>query len=326
MISLAQSLPIDDGRKHPKPLGTIQVDVDDLWVYYESLFLPTPEAAQPVVYDQGIPRLLDLFDEFDIRATFFICGRDLPRQAASIREMVKRGHEVANHTYSHPSGFAKLSTREKEAEIYRCHHLITEAAGIAPVGFKSPAFSFRRDQLSILAQAHYCYDSSILPTFYAPLMRQMPYVLHKHKVDSTHFGAFWHGFAPLAPYEPDPAHPYRPRQESRQRLDNPLARLREAPVTTMPLLRLPMHSTFILSSNRRIFDVGMALVRTRQLPINYLLHGADVLDTILDPVLESYPFLQRSWREKEPLYRHILQRLTDYFEILPTRDLIECLN
>lgn len=304
--------------------GTIQIDVDELWVYYTSLSLPVPQNARHLVYEQGVPRLLDLFDEFGIRATFFVCGQDLPKQTAVIQEMIKRGHEVANHTYSHPSGFAKLTFAEKKDEILRSHELISAAAGIEPVGFKSPGFSFRRDQLSILEEAGYLYDSSILPTYYAPVMRWLPYLLHKQKVDSTHFGAFLHGFAPLRPYYPDKLRPYRTQKATPLETSDDITKhFWEVPVTTVPFIRTPMHSTFILSTNQRLFDIGTALVRKQAIPINYLLHGADVLDTIDDPALESYPFLQRSWDEKRPLYLHILKTLINYFELLPTRQLIE---
>ena len=76
-----------------------------------------------------------------IRATFFVVGRDLPAQAASVREMVRRGHEVANHSTWHRPGFARLTREEKRADIATTHWLITDAAGQPPVGFKSPGFS-----------------------------------------------------------------------------------------------------------------------------------------------------------------------------------------
>lgn len=303
----------------PKPLGTIQVDVDELWVYYESLFSPVPADAPALVYEQGIPRLLDLFDEYGIQATFFVCGRDLPAHNRAVAEMVRRGHEIANHTYSHPMGFARLSPDAKRAEISRSHDLIAAAAGRAPVGFKSPGYSFHPEQLAILAGLGYLYDSSILPTPFAPILRQMPRWLNGKEVDPTHFGRARHGLAPLRPYRPDPARPERPRRNA---ANTPQAGLWEAPVTTVPLLRLPMHSTFVLATGRLLFDLGSQLARFRAVPVNYLLHGADVLDRVNDPALESYRFLQRSWADKEPLYRHMLADLASRYRLRCTRDFV----
>ena len=102
----------------PKPIGTVQVDVDDLWVYYQSIGRNAPNEARALVYEQGIPRLLELFEAYGIRATFFIVGRDLPAQGASVRELIRRGHEVANHSTWHRPGFARAHPRGK-ARRYR---------------------------------------------------------------------------------------------------------------------------------------------------------------------------------------------------------------
>lgn len=91
----------------------------------------------------------------------------------------------------------------------------------------------------------------------------------------------------------------------------------------MPFLRLPIHSTFVLSTGRPLFDLGLALLQRRGLPLNYLLHAADVIDPIEDPALASYRFLQQSWTAKRPLYEHMLARLSASYRLVPTKELIE---
>ncbi len=318
--------------------GTLQVDVDELWVYYESIGQPTPEDAPTPVYGQGIPRLLDLFDRFGIRATFFVCGRDLPAQNAAVAAMVRRGHEVANHSASHRNGYARLSYAEKRADIAEAHALIAGAAGERPVGFKSPGFSFSPDLLDVLGELGYLYDSSLLPTFYAPLLRLLQRQLSRGHVDPTHYGRAAHGLAPLAPYRPDPRRPYR-RQVDRETgtpgrngagqpaitpapLPPGASVPWEAPVTTVPLVRLPMHSTFVLSAGSWLFDLGLALARARRVPINYLLHAADVIDAVPDPALASYRFLTQPWERKRPLYEHMLGALSAAYRLAPTREFV----
>lgn len=307
-----------------QPLGTIQVDVDDLWVYYESIGRPAPAEVRALVYEQGIPRLLDLFDRFAIRATFFVVGRDLPAQNAAVREMVGRGHEVANHSTWHRPGFARLAREEMAADLATAHHLITAAAGVPPTGFKSPGFSFSPHQLDLLAGLGYLYDSSLLPTFYAPALRGLQAALSGGHVDPSHYGRAPNGLAPLHPYRPSSAAPHRPAPGASPRgsvrRDGP--EIWEAPVTTVPLLRLPMHSTFVLSAGRPLFDVGFALARARGVPINYLLHGADVVDAASDPALASYRFLTQPWSEKRPLIEHMLGKLSQSYRLVPTRELV----
>jgi hypothetical protein len=315
-----------------RPLGTLQVDVDELWVYYESIGLPTPRDAPAQAYREGIPRLLDLFDRFGVRATFFVCGRDLPLQAQTVAEMARRGHEVANHSTGHRNGFARLSPAEKRADIAITGELIAQAAGRPPVGFKSPGFSFSPDLLEVLADLGYLYDSSLLPTPYAPLLRSLYRGLSARTIDPTHFGQATNGLAPLIPYRPDSARPYRRMSGgSRSPATNKDARdpqlsqasaFWEAPVTTMPFTRLPMHSTFVLRSGRWLFDLGMALIRARGVPVNYLLHAADVMDAVADPALASYGFLMQSWSEKRLLYEHMLEELSMAYRLVPTCDFI----
>jgi len=90
----------------------------------------------------------------------------------------------------------------------------------------------------------------------------------------------------------------------------------------MPFLRLPMHSTFVLSAGQWLFDLGLALVRARRVPINYLLHAADVVDPVADPVLGSYRFLTQSWEAKRPLYEQILARLSATYRLVPTMEFV----
>jgi peptidoglycan-N-acetylglucosamine deacetylase len=298
-------------------LGTLQVDVDELWVYYESIGLQTPGNAPGLVYTQGIPRLLDLFEHFGVRATFFVCGRDLPAQAATVAEMTRRGHEVANHSALHRNGFARLAPAEKRADIVAAGDLIAQATGARPVGFKSPGFSFSPDLLVVLAELGYLYDSSLLPTFYAPLLRVLQKQLSHGHVDSTHYGRAIHGFAPLDPRQ------WQMADGRWQHAARSTLRIWEAPVTTMPITRVPMHSTFVLSAGRWLFDLGLALAKSRRVPVNYLLHAADVVDTVADPALASYSFLARSWESKRPLYEHMLKALSAAYRLVPTREFLQ---
>jgi hypothetical protein len=311
-----------------KPLGTLQVDIDELWVYYESIGRPAPPDALSLVYQQGIPRLLDLFDHYEIRATFFVCGRDLPAQAGALRAVIARGHEVANHSATHRNGFARLSPEQKRADIAAAGAAIADATGAAPVGFKSPGFSFSPDLLDVLTDLGYLYDSSLLPTFYAPLLRGLQKLLSGGHVDPTHYGRASNGLASLAPFRITQWHNAKSEtpalaseRSAGASVRNPKS-LWEAPVTTTPILRLPMHSTFVLSAGRWLFDFGFGLARARNTPINYLLHAADVVDAVTDPILGSYRFLVQPWEAKRPLYEHMLATLSAAYRLVPTAEFL----
>lgn len=302
-----------------RPLGTIQVDVDDLWVYYESIGRATPPDAPALAFTRGIPRLLDLFDRFAVRGTFFVCGRDLPAQASVVADIVRRGHEVANHSASHRNGYARLTPAALRVDIAEAGEKIAAATGQRPLGFKAPGFSFNPHLPQALAEQGYLYDSSMLPTPYAPGIRLLQRLLSGGHVDPTHYGRPAYGLAPLRPWRLE-------NKGWKLETANPTSNLQplvwEAPVTTMPLLRLPMHSTFVLAAGRPLFDLGLALARLQRVPINYLLHAADVVDAVTDPVLASYKFLRLDWAAKRALYEHMLAALSSAYRLVPTCELI----
>lgn len=302
-----------------KLLGTLQVDVDDLWVYYESIGRPAPVETPALAFREGVPRWLDLFDRFSVRATFFVCGRDLPAQTVAVQEMVRRGHEVANHSAGHRNGYARLSSRELRTDIAEAGDRIAQAAGQWPVGFKAPGFSFNPALPQILAELGYLYDSSLLPSFYAPVLRLLQGALSQGRVDPTHYGRTAFGCAPLRPFRISKARITDLVWAARRTAGQSIW---EVPVTTAPLLRVPIHSTFVLSTGRWLFDFGLALARVRRVPINYLLHGADPADAVPDPALASYRFLTLPWALKKELFEHMLAQLSRYYRLVPTRELV----
>ena len=78
-----------------------------------------------------------------------------------------------------------------------------------------------------------------------------------------------------------------------------------------------------LNAGRPLFNLGLALVQASSVPINYLLHAADVVDGVTDPALASYKFLTQTWAEKQPLYEHLLTALNERYELVPTREFVE---
>jgi peptidoglycan/xylan/chitin deacetylase (PgdA/CDA1 family) len=90
--------------------------------------------------------VLDLFDARAVKATFFVKGILAEQDAATIEEILRRGHSVANHTQTHPSGSFWCSLPGRIAsEIDDCNRALKNITGTqprwfrAPVGMKNPA-------------------------------------------------------------------------------------------------------------------------------------------------------------------------------------------
>jgi peptidoglycan/xylan/chitin deacetylase (PgdA/CDA1 family) len=94
-----------------------------------------PDAGKKLclTYDDGpnpdwTPALLDLLDEHDAKATFFLIGKWSEREPELIREVVRRGHAIGNHTFTHPTMPAKSDERIRE-ELDACREAV-ETAGV----------------------------------------------------------------------------------------------------------------------------------------------------------------------------------------------------
>ena len=110
-------------------------------------------------------RLLDLFAEFDTKATFFILGEVAATHPGLIKEIALQGHELGIHGYSH-ARYTRLSRVEVKEEITRAKKLVEDISGVEVIGHRAPEFSINQNNLwvlDILLAAGIRYDSSIFP-------------------------------------------------------------------------------------------------------------------------------------------------------------------
>jgi len=116
------------------------------------------------VYDNTM-RLLEMFAEFDTKATFFILGEVAHSHPGLIREIASQGHELGIHGYSHKR-YTQLSREELKEEIVRAKKLVEDASGQEVLGHRAPEFSINQNNLwalEVLQAEGIQYDSSIFP-------------------------------------------------------------------------------------------------------------------------------------------------------------------
>lgn len=110
--------------------------------------------------------LLDLLDEGEATATFFVLGWVAIRHGALIREIARRGHEIACHSFWHRLVY-RLSRTEFEADTRHSKTVLEQTTGTAVLGYRAPCFSITRNStwaLDVLAECGFAYDASIFPT------------------------------------------------------------------------------------------------------------------------------------------------------------------
>lgn len=81
--------------------------------------------------------VLDLLARFDAKATFFACGANIDRQPDVARAIVAAGHELGNHTYSHPN-LLFASRRRVRNEVGWTQRAVLEQTGVRPTLFRPP--------------------------------------------------------------------------------------------------------------------------------------------------------------------------------------------
>lgn len=115
--------------------------------------------------EQSTRRLLALFAESNMKATFFVLGWVAQRSPDLIREIHRQGHEVASHGMSHKLVFDQ-SPQEFAAETYESKALLEDIIGAPVLGYRASTYSITRRSLwalDIIKEAGFTYDSSIFP-------------------------------------------------------------------------------------------------------------------------------------------------------------------
>lgn len=252
-----------------RPPAFIHVDCDGLWAV-EACYGP-PRRVSPEgdpFWLEGLPAALDLLAASAIPATFFVISRDL--RVAAHRDLVLRaiaqGHEIASHSAAHPVGMRRAPLAAVRDEVARSRAEIAEATGQAPLGFRSPGFSFRRAMAPIVRDAGFLYDSSVFASFFGPLLRAARRFLGRRSAAPQHpYGGWREIFTPRGPWWIVPPDGQPP--------------LLEIPVSLTPALRLPAHATFALTRSDASFRALLDWHARRGLPFVWLIHLIDVCDT-----------------------------------------------
>ncbi|MBN7768871.1 DUF3473 domain-containing protein [Marinobacter daepoensis] len=110
-------------------------------------------------------RLLGMFAEQDIKATFFTLGWVAERSPALVRRVLEAGHEVASHGYSHQLIYTQSPEVFRE-ETRRSKQILEDITGVSVTGYRAASYSITsqsRWALDILAEEGFTWDSSIFP-------------------------------------------------------------------------------------------------------------------------------------------------------------------
>lgn len=261
-------------------IASISVDLDALWCYWRIHALPgaPPADARRAILRRCLPRFAELFAACGVKATFFVVGRDLIDDSEGrklLGDLAADGHELANHSFTHPYDLVRLPRSEIAEEIDRAHDAIGSCAVRAPVGFRAPGYEISADVIDLLCARSYRYDSSTFPSipYYAAKTVIMAAMRVVGRPSGSYLGSPRVLAAPTVPYNPASGKPYR-------RGNLPIW---ELPIAVTAGLRLHVIGTSLIMApgwlRRRM--VASAL---RRRFFNLELHGIDLADAASDGI------------------------------------------
>jgi uncharacterized small protein (DUF1192 family) len=297
-----------------KPCASLSLDLDNQWSYMKIHGDPGWE-SHPSYLNVVVPRALEFLKQRNLTITFFIVGQDaaLEKNYAALRSIAAAGHEIGNHSFHHESWLHLYSEKEIDQEIALAEEHIERVTGKRPIGFRGPGYSFSPAVLQVLARRGYQYDASTFPTYLGPIARAYYFMTSKLSKEEREkrkalFGGFKDGLQPLKPYQ--------------WRMG--ATRLTEIPVTTMPIVKVPIHFSYVLYLS--VFSPALALLYfrvalwmcklTRTQP-SLLLHPLDFLGCEDVPELAFFPGMSLPSYKKLATLGKAIDLLAKQFTVLP---------
>ena len=116
----------------------------------------TDEKVVALTFDDGphekyTSELLDTLANYDVKATFFLIGKNVEKHPEIVKRMQNEGHEIANHSYDHRI-LPFYGRREIRRQIDSTASLIDDAAGVIPKYFRPPMGLFTSKVLDVIKE------------------------------------------------------------------------------------------------------------------------------------------------------------------------------
>ena len=160
---------VDEGARFASdaPVNAMTVDVEDYFQVsaFERHIAPADWERMPQRVERNTSRVLELFADRGVHATFFTLGWVAERFPALVRRIAEAGHEVASHGFDHTRVIHQEPSQFR-ADVTRTKRLLEDVTGRAVRGYRAATYSIGASNLwalDVLQAAGYRYSSSIYP-------------------------------------------------------------------------------------------------------------------------------------------------------------------
>ena len=116
--------------------------------------------------EKNVDRYLEIFEENDVKATFFVLGFIVEEHPEMVKKIANMGHEIASHGYGHELVYKQTPDEFKE-DIHRSKVLLEDIIGRKVLGYRAPSWSITDRSLwalEILEEEGFMYNAGIFPT------------------------------------------------------------------------------------------------------------------------------------------------------------------
>lgn len=115
------------------------------------------------VWKEGMPILLDIYQKYDIKSTFFFTGYIASLYPGIVKMIQGYGHEVASHSFSHKKeyGLDVLSYEDQLQQLQTSKKILEDISGEEVISFRSPALRLNENTARALIESGYRIDSSV---------------------------------------------------------------------------------------------------------------------------------------------------------------------
>ncbi len=186
--AVRRSAPISESARLPPQanMSAMTVDLEDYFQVsaFESYSKRDQWQQFECRVEANTHKLLSLFEQHQMRGTFFVLGWIAERYPSLIQEITKAGHEIASHGYDHQR-VHNLSQQAFALDIRRSKALLEDICGKPVLGYRAPSFSISDRTpwaYDELARAGYSYSSSVYPVkhdhYGSPLLPRFAFLAH----------------------------------------------------------------------------------------------------------------------------------------------------
>jgi peptidoglycan-N-acetylglucosamine deacetylase len=153
-------LRLPEGKRIAVNLG-VDFDAQSLWLGAFNMPTPAMMARGEFGAEVGVPRILELYERYGVRSTFFTPGHTVDTFPGACRAISAHGHEFGHHGYYHENP-TKIEQDTERRLMQMAFDSFERELGVRPRGYRSPYWDYSESTLDLIEAFGFEYDSSLM--------------------------------------------------------------------------------------------------------------------------------------------------------------------